>query len=315
MCLTGFPYGLIFSLDKTLERMINAHSVQYQSNAYVISIEEKANKVIVNLIDTSTKDKQTDTFDRVFVGACALSSARIMLNSMKAYNQHVPVKDSAKFAIPMLRMPSAAFEWPNVNTLADLFIDAVFPEVSQHWLHVQVSPLNELMLKALYMHDGHTGRVLNRLGRIAKPLTSRVMVAWCAMHSDLSSECELSVSPGHDGLPILNITKGVERSAINVAAYSRKLMRMGMKFRTLFATPVTMLSPSSSTGHCGGSFPMREAPHAPFETDTLGRLKKFKRVHLVDASTFPSIPGTTIALLILSNARRIVAEAPLESTS
>jgi ferredoxin len=318
MCLTGCPYGLIYTLDRALQRLIDARSVHYQPGAYVVSVEESAGVATVNWIDIATNNRHADTFDRVFVGAGALSSARIVLNSLKAYDRPVAVKDSAKFAIPMLRLTGADFEWPATNTLADLFIEAVLPSISARWLHIQTSPLNDLMLRALHMCNEGETRWLNGLGRIAKPLASRLMVAWCGLHSDLSSRCELTVTLGSDGLPVLNVSADPARnpgSARYVRAYGRKLARMGLKFGTLFLTPATMLTQTCATGHCGGSFPMREKPDAPFETDTLGRLKSWERIHLVDPSVFPTIPGTTIALLIRANARRIVAETRLDSPS
>jgi len=319
MCLTGCPLSLIYPLDKALDRLIAAGKVNYQSSAYVNSLEEIDGSVVVSWIDTATNRISRNTFDRVFVGAGALGSARIMLNSLRAYEQPVPVKDSAKFAIPLLRVSGADLEWPNTNTLAELFIEAVFPEISPRWLHIQVSSLNEMMLQAIGMRNKDKSANLNRFGRISKPLLSRLLVAWCALHSDLSSQCELSISLGPQSLPVLNISRGVgknaNRSTWYLRRYKRRLARMGLKFGTLFATPATMLSPACSTGHCGGSFPMRKRPEGPFETDTLGRLKGWDRVHLVDSSTFPTIPATTIALLIRANARRIVAETNLIETA
>ncbi|HEY9163222.1 MAG TPA: hypothetical protein VIN57_01335, partial [Magnetovibrio sp.] len=284
MCLTGCPYGVIHTLDKALDRLIAAGSVRYQPRAYVVSLEEQAGQVAVNWIDTRTNDKRSDTFERVFVGAGALSSTRLVLNSMKAYGQSVPVIDSAKFAIPMLRLSSPPFEWPATNTLADLFIEAVLPEVSPYWLHAQISPLNDMMLQAMHMRATGRGRELNMLGKLARPLTNRMMVAWCALHSDLSSECTLSINRGPDDLPILNLGVGADRSRAYVRAYGRKLARMGLKFSTLFATPATLISPPGSTGHCGGSLPMRAHPQGPFESDVLGRPNGWRRIHLVDPS-------------------------------
>jgi choline dehydrogenase-like flavoprotein len=36
-----------------------------------------------------------------------------------------------------------------------------------------------------------------------------------------------------------------------------------------------------------------------------------QRVYVVDATTFPSVPGTTVALTAMANAHRIGMEAPL----
>jgi choline dehydrogenase-like flavoprotein len=58
--------------------------------------------------------------------------------------------------------------------------------------------------------------------------------------------------------------------------------------------------------HSGGSFPMRENP-GELETDRLGRPKGFRKVHVVDASIFPSMPATTVVLALMANAHRIAS--------
>jgi choline dehydrogenase-like flavoprotein len=60
--------------------------------------------------------------------------------------------------------------------------------------------------------------------------------------------------------------------------------------------------------HAGGTFPMRQNP-GRFEVDLLGRPTGFSRIHLVDASVFPSLPATTITLSVMANAHRIGSEA------
>jgi ferredoxin len=312
MCLTGCPYGLIYSLDKALDKFVAAREVEYQKFAYVYSVKEKGNKVEIKWLSTTSNKRHTDIFDRVFIGAGTLSSARIVLNSLKAYEQTLDVIDSAKFALPMLRFQPSPLEWPNSNTLADIFIEAIYSEISERWLHIQVSPLSSPMLEGLHIQALDRDRELSTIGKLLQPLTSRLMVAWCAMHSDLSSKCRLSISVGKDDMPVLKISAGLSTSRPYMRAYSRKLRKLGLNFRTLFPPMAGLLSPACSTGHCGGSFPMREQPAKPFETDVLGRLKNQDRIHLIDASTFPSIPATTIALLIRANVRRIIAATPFD---
>jgi choline dehydrogenase-like flavoprotein len=51
---------------------------------------------------------------------------------------------------------------------------------------------------------------------------------------------------------------------------------------------------------------MRREP-GDFESDVLGRPHGFDRVHIVDATTFPTIPATTITFSVMANAYRIAA--------
>ena len=57
--------------------------------------------------------------------------------------------------------------------------------------------------------------------------------------------------------------------------------------------------------YTGGSFPMTKEQSEINHTDDLGQLKDIKGLHIVDSSTFPSIPSTTFGLLSMLNSARI----------
>ena len=71
---------------------------------------------------------------------------------------------------------------------------------------------------------------------------------------------------------------------------------------------MTRVGKAGSGFYAGGSFPMRRDP-GRLETDALGRLTGFQRMHLVDASVFPSIAGTPVTFTVMANAHRIASEA------
>jgi choline dehydrogenase-like flavoprotein len=56
--------------------------------------------------------------------------------------------------------------------------------------------------------------------------------------------------------------------------------------------------------HSGGTFPMRSNPR-PGESDIFGRPSGMKKIHVVDASVFPTVPATTITFTVMANAYRI----------
>jgi len=45
------------------------------------------------------------------------------------------------------------------------------------------------------------------------------------------------------------------------------------------------------------------------ETDDLGRLSGWSRIHIVDASVLPAIPASTITFSVMANAHRIASRA------
>jgi hypothetical protein len=210
--------------------------------------------------------------------------------------------------LPALRMRAAltAAEKPSI-TLAAAFIEAKVPELSDHWVHVQMIPMNEMvatMSPLPWVRSVHGQRLW-------APLLRRVMLGWCGMHSDHSCSLELRLlkTAEADTLSIaLNVSDKARREA-RLAA--RRLARVSRRAGIYFQPRVIRFSNPGSGTHCGSSFPMRARPAAAFETDGLGRPFGWRRVHAIDASVLPSIPGTTLAFPVMANAVRIADQALL----
>jgi hypothetical protein len=70
--------------------------------------------------------------------------------------------------------------------------------------------------------------------------------------------------------------------------------------------PLMRLSAAGKSYHWGGTFPHAGAADGRrFTSDLVGRVEPWRRIHLVDASVFPSIPATTFTLSVMANAHRI----------
>lgn len=305
LCLVGCPFGAIHRLDRTLDGLCADGRIDYRPRTYVTHIEETPAGVSVFWRHLDRGDREHAMFDRVFLAAGTLGSTRIMLRSLAAFGRPVALLDSAKFALPLIALRSQPLAWPDATTLADLFIEALQPRLSRRWMHVQVSPLNDMLVERLRLGRGLS---LNAAGRLARPLLARTMVAWCSLHSDLSTACRAALIDGPDG-GVLEVRAGEDRSTSAVRAHGWWLARLGLRAGFAALPFAALTSTPGSTGHCGGTLPMRDRPRDLLETDPLGRPAGWRATHLIDASVFPSIPATTIALLIRANARRIVRQA------
>jgi hypothetical protein len=75
--------------------------------------------------------------------------------------------------------------------------------------------------------------------------------------------------------------------------------------------PSLRLSGPAKSYHFGGSFPhVADRPRrGALETDTLGRLAEWRRIHLVDGAVLPTVPATTFTLSVMANAHRIASAA------
>jgi choline dehydrogenase-like flavoprotein len=88
----------------------------------------------------------------------------------------------------------------------------------------------------------------------------------------------------------------------------RKLRRHGRQFGAWPLSPMLQIAEPGRGFHNGGSFPMRRQP-GELETDILGRLPGWSRIHIVDASVLPDVPATQITFSVMANAHRIGSAA------
>lgn len=306
ICLSGCPYGLLYTADQLLEDLIANDQVEYRPRQIVSEVLEGADQITVKVTDPSGRVQPEETFDKVFLAAGAMGTSRVMLQSMQKYDTPLELLDSEKFAIPFLRYKGAKVEWPQSNTFSSLFFESRFEHISPYWLHMQVSATNDLILQKLFA-KGQYG--LNWVGKVAQPLISRLMVGFCGLHSDHSPRISMMLKQNAPGNVHMEVSKieNPDTEAV-VKAYGRAFRKLGRDFGCEFVPEMTQLWEPGITGHCGGSFPMKQEPVNWNDTDLNGTPQGYSRLHLVDAAVFPSIPGTTVSLLIMANAYRITEQ-------
>lgn len=305
-CFIGCARGSIFS---TVPLMSDWHAegrIAYRSGLRVEQIRQSGNRAVVCAMDVASKSRVELSFDAVFLAAGPLNTTRILLRSASLYDHPIRLKESQKFAMPLVRLKArpSAIEAPSI-TLASAFIETKTESLSDHWIHVQVVPMNDMIATATKLPFTGLGGVFTR------PVLRRTMIAWCGMHSDHSSWVQTTLRQGREG-DLLELDHGHETAALRAArTVAYDLFKKGLMFKTLFVPNIIRVSNPGSGTHCGGSFPMRRSPNAICDTDTLGRPFGWKNVYVVDAAALPSIPGTTLALPVMANAQRIATLAPV----
>lgn len=307
LCLSGCIYGAIHSFGPQVERMHREGVIQYQPNRHVKRLEEVEDGVRVVMCDTHSRNELIESFDYVFLAAGAIESTRIVLVSLGLYDMQVAMKTSQKFALPLFSWQRTPMTWPNAPALASLFVDYKVPELSSRWIHAQLSAPNDYVLRALGVNPWQTG--MRR--RLMAPIIERLHVMFGGLHSDHSPEITLSLEDrgGEYGLNMQAEIGSESISAVRQAA--RRFSRVALLSR-IFAPGWAMRIGSVGGGnHFGSTMPMREKPSARLDTDALGRVVGWERVHIVDGSVLSSIPATTLALLQMANADRIAGAAPL----
>lgn len=224
------------------------------------------------------------------------------MNSLNLFEEKALLKSRGGFVIPALSLQKLPADWPNCNTEPGLFLEFRGKELD-HWVHVQISTENELLLQKLGVQTAGQGP----LGRLKRFIASHLFLIFVNYHSDHSGTYELRITPSPDsnknsGLHTVH-RKSFPKPGV-LWATGLKLLSLFLKIGCLPLLPFAKLN--SGSYHVGGTLPMKAQPNSRLESDTLGRVGPWKRVHVVDSSVFPSLPGTTIGLLLMANAYRIV---------
>ncbi|POZ53980.1 GMC oxidoreductase [Methylovulum psychrotolerans] len=303
-CMSGCVYGAIYKASQDIDRLRAAQHIEYVGGVLVQELAEAAGQVRVSLVRAGG-EPEVLTFDRVFVAAGAVGSTRLVLQSKRLYGQAVRLKSTGGFVMPLFsvqKMPSA---WPHENTLPGVFLEFKVKGLSEHWVHTQLSTPNEMVLAKLGLAKETQGawQSLKRL------LSAHLLVAHCNLHSDHCNGYSLQLEQAVNGPATLVATpQHLTESRHALKKTAQALFTLGRQWGCYALLP---FSQTSASFHVGGSLPMCATPVLETDTDSDGRPKGWQRIHIVDSSVFPSLPGTTIGLLAMANASRIASEVEL----
>lgn len=307
LCLSGCPYGLIYSSAQTLATLIESGKVEYLQDHLVEKLEQTGADVTVIGRNLVTDMPFSLRAGRVFLGAGVLPTAKIVLNSLHEFDRPVRLLDSQYFIYPLLRLGMTdGVETERMHTSSQVFLEIDDKNVSQHLVHLQI-----------YGYSSFLHHELNRtflrwplkLTTFRRQFLGRLLIAQGFIHSAESGSIELTLKKSDDGKSFLDVRIQPSRKALaTTLKVGWKLLKKALNLRAIPLIPGLQFPKPGSGYHSGGTFPMRLNPQAR-ETDTLGRLPSMGRVHLVDSSVLPSIPATSITFSVMANAHRIATLA------
>ena len=269
---------------------------------YAIEFKEEADSVTllaVNIKDGSLRKLQAR---RLFVGIGAISTTRLIARSLKILDKPIRLLDSQYFFFPFLSYSSAR-DLAIRFTLAEVFLEVLSPEISDHYIHFQVYGLNDIFrqtIRSVVPSWFRSRPILNAIG-------NRFYLVQGFLHSSDSSHLQLTITSSQLTRDEIHVRGVINPASIRVAKRVQALLRRNLAgFGVIPPRNLTMVPPGRSF-HAGGSFPMG-AKDILYSSDLLGRPAGLSRVHILDASTFPSIPATTITYTAMANSDRVVNE-------
>lgn len=307
LCMTGCPYGLIYSASHTFDKLRANGQIRYLDGLMALEVGEDGREGYVAAENLSTGQRHVFRADRVFVACGAVGTTRLVLNSRRLFEVDVKMGEAQQFMLPLLSLRPTndprrepLFTLNQFNVTASL--DAHAYDLSQ--LHVYT--YNPAFINAF-------PRILQ--GRVASraraQLLRRLSVALGYLPSWRSPTVLMRVGGPTSRLPQLSIS-GSEPPAGRrgmLRAVLGRLARAAPRLDLYPVLPLMRLSGAGKSYHVGGSFPHVPDVRSTFGSDRLGRVGGWSRVHLTDASVFPSVPATTFTLTVMANAHRIASEA------
>jgi len=307
-CMSGCVYGSIYKASQDIKKLQSDGLIDYRDNSIVKKVNEDDGKNKIYYLD-SEKVLKTIEVDKIFIGAGAIGTSRLVLESRMWFDEVLKCKANNGFVIPLIRFRKLPFEWPRINTMPSIFFEFKVPGLSNNWIHSQISTPNELVYQKLDIDSAQNSFLKNTKRYLSRHLITSV----CNLHSNHSNGYFLTLKKSKNNN--LNSLESVREEDEKVPIkFKKTISRFSsyMKYAGYYAlTPMVQNSIKVGGGHLGGTFPMNKNPKNKFQTDILGRLSGWENIHIIDSSIFPSLPGTTIGLLAMANARRIGNEVSL----
>tara|TARA_B110000483_G_scaffold240295_1_gene320555 strand:- start:10 stop:1608 length:1599 start_codon:yes stop_codon:yes gene_type:complete len=303
--MSGCVYGSIYQASEEINNLIKDNKITYLNNCIVDSLEEDENKVYVNFYKLENGENGTllkKEFDRVFLAAGATNSTRIVLNSKKLYDEDVNLRARGSYVLPFFSFRKLHSNWPNCNTHPELFVVFRNNTVSK-WVHVQISTVNELFIYRLGV-DLTKNPLIKKLKEF---LINHIFFAFINLHSEYGGYYNIHIKKDENKNHTNTLFSRYFAKNAPFKIIISTIFTLTKIFLRAYSLPIIFLMKNNTSAyHVGCTMPMKSSQTNKLDTDFLGRIKSWKRVHIVDSSVFPSLPGTTIGLLLIANAYRIV---------
>jgi ferredoxin len=309
MCMTGCPYGLIYSAAQTFDALRRASRVTFYSGFLALKIIEEINQVAVITREIATDRMRRFEADRVYVACGAIGTTRLVANSLGLFDVDLPMLESRQFVLPLLSLRATADPRNKRDFTLNQFNMIVAPDGGS----VDISTLHFYTFNPTFINGLPSVLRARSVEWLQVQLLRRLTVAFGYLPSWNSSRLRIHIGSrcNHLEFPDFHISSEAAPSGQNqmLRAVLLRLIQSARILDLYPLIPMLRLSAAGKSYHWGGSFPHTADRPIIFSSDRLGRVGSWERIHLVDASVFPTVPAMTFGLTVMANAHRIASES------
>lgn len=282
-----------WSSTSLFKELIDSNKIIYIKNTSVFKIEE--NKINNTCSIFTSKDQSHEIkFDKVFVGAGAIGSSKIVLNSFEDITK-VEIKTNDLISIPLINLSRKG---KKRHTFTDLYIKYNTTKTN---LFAQYYGYSDNLLN---LSEGAVP-IVRYIKKLFKPFLQYAGGIFLYLDQDSSSTFSLEKED-----EILVIKKGSNPKKIELYKSIKSFILILLKAR-IICLPLGIWRKYGKSNHYGAQFSMANNVEETnnINSDNLGRIKKMNDVHFIDSSVLPVLSPGPITLIVMLNAYRIVNEA------
>lgn len=307
LCLTGCPYGLIYSSSHTLAPLIAKGLVRYEPGHLVERVGQDGQGPWASARRVGSDDEVVLRADRLFIACGGIGTTRLVAGSARAHVASIEMQESVQVVLPFLSTrPQPDPRTYSTFTLNQFNMLVEYGRPGLDLAQFHMYPFNPAFEDAL-------PGLVRRVESLKRGVLRRTVAALGYLPSWHSPRVALSLRDGGEArLPDVALSSRPNPALRpTLARVFRHLLTVAPALDLWPGIPAMSVSGPAKSYHFGGSFPhVAGTPRAgELETDTLGRLAEWDRVHLVDGAVFPSVPATTFTLTVMANAHRIATQA------
>lgn len=303
LCNGGCAWDLIFSSRQLFKRWIAEKKITYVPEIVVKSVKETASGVEVHTISLN-RERRSFTADRVFLAAGAVGTSKIVLNSFPELND-LEMKECRQMIVPLV-FPRSARTPEEGDTFALGQAGIYFAPLTSHEAFLQLYPYDPSFVSGL-------PRIVRQHPALRNTLLRHLAIGLLYFNSEQSPTIRLrAVKTSSNEVGIELSGKMFSKGESSVRETFSRLGAAGKHAGFRPVIPLTKVTPAGRSYHWGGQFGYEENPKSQTSSDRLGRLSAWHNIHIVDASTFPTLGPTGFLLTVMANAYRIARETAYE---
>jgi ferredoxin len=309
MCMTGCPYGLIYSTAQTFDTLRRAGRITFYSDFLALTVGEENHRAAVVAREITTGRVRRFEADRVYIACGAIGTSRIVANSLGLFDVDLPMLESRQFVLPLLSLRATEDPRNKRDFTLNQFNVIVAPDGGS----ADISTLHFYTYNPAFINGLPPILRARSVEWLRIQILRRLTVALGYLPSWNSSRLRIHTGsrPNQPELPDFQISSEAPPPGQSqmLRAVLLRLVQSARLLDLYPLLPMLRISEAGKSYHWGGSFPHAAKRPNLYSSDRLGRVGSWERIHLVDASVFPTVPAMTFGLTVMANAHRIASES------